>query len=68
MSALRKVHRTSAIVLALYALVHLANHLAAVRSVAAHIAFMSNHRCCNKKRPHKAGVRHGRCVLIYRSR
>jgi len=40
MSALRRVHRASAIVLALYALVHLANHLAAVRSVADHIAFM----------------------------
>ncbi|QNB00616.1 hypothetical protein [Massilia sp. Se16.2.3] len=40
MNGLRRVHRGSAIVLALYALVHLANHLAALDGVASHIAFM----------------------------
>lgn len=40
MSTLRRLHRCCALVLALYALVHLANHLAAVRDVASHIAFM----------------------------
>lgn len=40
MSALRTVHRGSAVVLGLYGLVHLANHLVAVRGVAEHIAFM----------------------------
>jgi succinate dehydrogenase/fumarate reductase cytochrome b subunit len=39
-SMLRKVHRTSAIFIAAFAFAHLANHLVALSSVAAHIAFM----------------------------
>jgi succinate dehydrogenase/fumarate reductase cytochrome b subunit len=36
----RRLHRISAIALGLYALVHLVNHLAALRSIGSHIAFM----------------------------
>lgn len=38
--ALRRVHRMSAMFIAVFALVHLANHLASLWSIAAHIAFM----------------------------
>jgi succinate dehydrogenase/fumarate reductase cytochrome b subunit len=37
---LRDFHRASAIVIATYALTHIANHLLSLQSVAAHIAFM----------------------------
>jgi succinate dehydrogenase/fumarate reductase cytochrome b subunit len=37
---LRAIHRTSAIFIAAFAFAHLANHLVALSSVAAHIAFM----------------------------
>jgi len=40
MMALRRVHRFSATVVGTYALVHLANHLAALQGVEPHIAFM----------------------------
>lgn len=40
MSGLRRVHRGCATVVALYALVHLANHLAALGGVARHTAFL----------------------------
>ena len=40
MNRLRSLHRYSALVLAPYVLVHLANHLASVQGVASHIAFM----------------------------
>ena len=36
----RKLHRSAAVVVGLYVLVHLANHVAALRGVDAHIAFM----------------------------
>lgn len=39
-----RLHRAGAIVLALYAAVHLANHLAALAGVASHIAFMETVR------------------------
>jgi hypothetical protein len=38
--ALRRIHRCAAIAVGAYALVHLANHLAALGGVARHIAFM----------------------------
>ena len=38
--ALRRLHRLSAVLIALFAAVHLANHLAALRGIDAHIAFM----------------------------
>lgn len=38
--ALRRVHRISAMFIAAFALVHIANHLASLWSIAAHIAFM----------------------------
>ena len=41
---LHRLHRASALVIGLYALAHLANHLAAVVSVASHIAFMDKVR------------------------
>ena len=41
---LHRLHRASALVIGLYALAHLANHLAAVDSVASHIAFMDKVR------------------------
>ena len=41
---LHRLHRASACVIGLYALAHLANHLAAVDSVASHIAFMDKIR------------------------
>lgn len=41
---LQRLHRASALVIGLYALTHLANHLAAVDSVASHIAFMDKVR------------------------
>lgn len=37
---LRDLHRTSAIVIVIYALMHIGNHLLSLQSVAAHIAFM----------------------------
>jgi succinate dehydrogenase/fumarate reductase cytochrome b subunit len=37
---LRKLHALSAVIVAAYAVVHIANHLAALHSVEAHIAFM----------------------------
>jgi succinate dehydrogenase/fumarate reductase cytochrome b subunit len=37
---LRRLHRSAAVVVGLYVLVHLANHLAALRGIEAHIAFM----------------------------
>ena len=37
---LRGIHRTSAILLSAFACLHIANHLASLSSVAAHIAFM----------------------------
>jgi succinate dehydrogenase/fumarate reductase cytochrome b subunit len=37
---LRKLHGLSAVIVAAYAVVHIANHLAALHSVEAHIAFM----------------------------
>ena len=40
MNALRRLHRFSALAVGAYALVHLANHLAALLGVAHHIAFM----------------------------
>jgi succinate dehydrogenase/fumarate reductase cytochrome b subunit len=36
----RRLHRSAAVVVGLYVLVHLANHLAALRGIEAHIAFM----------------------------
>jgi succinate dehydrogenase/fumarate reductase cytochrome b subunit len=36
----RRLHRLAAVVVGLYVLVHLANHLAALRSIEAHIALM----------------------------
>ena len=41
---LHRLHRASAFVIGVYALAHLANHLAAVDSVASHIAFMDRLR------------------------
>lgn len=41
---LHRLHRISACVIGLYVLAHLANHLAAVDSVASHIAFMDRIR------------------------
>lgn len=41
---LHRLHRASAFVIGVYALAHLANHLAAVDSVASHIAFMDKLR------------------------
>lgn len=41
---LRRLHRASALVIGLYALAHLANHVMAVDSVARHIAFMDKVR------------------------
>lgn len=38
--SLKSVHRASAAVVALYAMLHIANHLAALGGVAAHLAFM----------------------------
>jgi succinate dehydrogenase/fumarate reductase cytochrome b subunit len=41
---LRKLHRFSALIIAAYALVHIANHLVGLQGVAAHIAFMKSAR------------------------
>lgn len=41
---LRRLHRLSACVIAVYALVHIANHLVGLQGVAAHIAFMKSAR------------------------
>lgn len=38
--SLRTLHRTSAIVVALFACLHIANHLASLSSISTHIAFM----------------------------
>ena len=47
---LRVVHRTSAVLLALFACVHLANHLVALSGVAAHIALMETLRVVYRHR------------------
>ena len=47
---LRAVHRTSAIFLALFACVHLANHLVALSSIAAHVALMETLRAVYRHR------------------
>jgi succinate dehydrogenase/fumarate reductase cytochrome b subunit len=41
---LRTLHRLSACVIAVYALVHIANHMVGLQGVAAHIAFMKSAR------------------------
>lgn len=41
---LRTLHRTSAILIAVFACFHIANHLAGLTGVAAHVAFMDNAR------------------------
>jgi succinate dehydrogenase/fumarate reductase cytochrome b subunit len=44
MRIVRKVHRLGAVVVALFVLVHLANHLAALGGIAAHLRFMDGAR------------------------
>jgi hypothetical protein len=44
MRTVRKVHRLGAVVVALFVLVHLANHLAALGGIAAHLRFMDGAR------------------------
>lgn len=48
--ALRRVHRISATFIAAFALVHIANHLASLWSIAAHIAFMDAVRTVVRQR------------------
>jgi succinate dehydrogenase/fumarate reductase cytochrome b subunit len=47
---LRQLHRTSAIVVAVFACLHIANHLAALVGVSAHIAFMEMARAVYRQR------------------
>ena len=47
---LRKLHRTSAIVVALFACLHIANHLTALAGVASHIAVMDAARIVYRQR------------------
>ena len=47
---LRTLHRTSAILIAAFATVHVANHLASLSSVALHIAFMEASRAIYRQR------------------
>jgi succinate dehydrogenase/fumarate reductase cytochrome b subunit len=47
---LRKLHRTSAIVVGVFAVVHIANHLAALAGVSAHISFMEIARAVYRQR------------------
>jgi succinate dehydrogenase/fumarate reductase cytochrome b subunit len=48
--ALRRVHRISAMFIAAFALVHIANHLVSLWSIAAHIAFMDAVRTVIRQR------------------
>lgn len=47
---LRGVHRSSAMVIAAFAVAHVANHLVALSSIAAHIAFMETIRTVYRQR------------------
>ena len=47
---LRTLHRLSAMLIAAFACVHLANHLASLSSVAAHLAFMDTARAIYRQR------------------
>lgn len=48
--SLRKLHALSAVLIAAFAFVHIANHLAAVAGVASHIAFMDAARTVYRQR------------------
>jgi hypothetical protein len=59
---LRTIHATSAVVIGLFAVVHLANHLVALGGIAQHLAFMAATRSVYRIRPIEAVLL--TCVLV----
>jgi hypothetical protein len=59
---LRTIHATSAIVIGLFAVIHMANHLVALGGIAQHLAFMAAARAVYRIRPIEAVLL--ACVLV----